>query len=270
MQQIFEHIISSFQALWKIKNYGETIEVITPQAMLNDNFVSVFITRRGNEYVVTDGGWIEAGMYDTIPDHRNVTYQRLFKFYVKEAGVSVTEGKGRIFYFKKIEEERFIPNLVFEMSRFVASVVNANYIPLAPDKDVNTFKRSARTYLSSQFGDDMIEYDRPLNTEIGIKFSAIKRDSDGGTKLINFVSGSSHTNYANSLCRSNTNFQMIESRHEELGVKRTVTLLDDRKAGILDAPLIKPYIDYLRDSGKKANVVVLWSQHEQLKDIVNR
>lgn len=270
MEQLFNYIVTSFQALWKMKDYGDTLEVITPVATLNDSFVSVFITRRGNDYIVTDGGWIESGMYDCTPDHHNATYQRLFRFYSKEAGVSVTEGKGRVFYYKKIADERFIPNLVFDLSQFVASVINANAIPLAPDKDQNTFKRNARTYLSREFGDDSMEYDRPLNPEVGIKFSAIKRDNDGGAKLINFVSGSSHTNYANSLCRSNTNFQMIANRHEELGVRRTVTLLDDRKTGVLNAPLIKPYIDYLREGNQTANFVVLWSEHQRLKDIVNR
>lgn len=269
MLQIFEQIVSSFQALWKVKDYGDTLEIITPQATLSDCFVSVFITRRGNDYVVTDGGWIESGMYDFTPEHHNATYQRLFKFYLNEADISITEGKGRIFYFKTIADERLIPNLVFDVSRFVVSVVNANAIPLAPDKETNTFKRRVRTYLSQEFGDDTMEYDRPLNPEISIKFSAIKRDNDGGAKLINFVSGSSHTNYANSLCRSNTNFQMIANRHRELGVKRTVTLLDDRKAGVLDAPLIKPYIDYLRGDNRSTNVVVLWSEHQQLRDIVN-
>lgn len=266
MEQIYNDIVNSFQALWKMKNYGDTLEIITPQATLNDCFVSVFITRRGNDYVVTDGGWIEAGLYDCVPEHDNAAYQRLFRFYVKEIGVCQTEGQGRLFYYKKIADKHLIPNLVFDMSRFVTSVINANVIPLAPEKEQNTFKRRVRTYLNNEFGNDVMEYDRPLKPDMGIKFSAIKRDNDGA-KLINFVSGSTHTNYANSLCRSNTNFQMIASRREELRIKRTITLLDDRKVEVLNAPLIKPYVDYLRDD--KSNEIVFWSNHQQLREIVS-
>lgn len=267
MEHIFENIVRSFQSLWKMKNYGNTIEIITPQATMNDNFVSVFITRRGDEYVVTDGGWIEAGMYDCEPDHLNMIYQRIFTYYVKKMGISNTEAKGRTYYYKKITDERYIPNLVFDMSHFVASVISAVTYPLIPEKETNTFKRRVRAYLNKEFGEENMEYDRPLTPEVTVKFSAIKREGDGA-KLINIVSGASSSVYANALCRSNSNFQYIASKHEKLGVKKTVTLLDDGKKGMLENPLVKPYYELLQES--VGSEIVMWSSHQQLLEIVNR
>lgn len=269
MEQIFHHIVSSFQSLWKMKDYGTSIEIITPQATTNDNFVSVFITKRGNDFVVTDGGWIEGGMYDCEPDHNNMAYQRLFNYYISSREVHVTEAKGQKFYFKKITDEQLIPNLVFDMTQFITAVVSAIDVPFVPEKDMNTFRRSARTFLSREFGDDNMEFDRPVTPEKQVRFSAIKRDADGA-KLINFVSGSTPTYYASSLCKSNMGFQMLANKRDALGIKRTVTLLDDRKQSLLEAPAVKPYYDYLRESRDTANIVVMWSQQQELLDAVSR
>ena len=65
-------------------------------------------------------------------------------------------------------------------------------------------------------------------------------------------------------------FQMLANRRDALGIKKTVTLLDDRKQSLLEAPAVKPYYDYLRESRDTANIVVMWSQQQQLLDAVSR
>ena len=54
MEEIYELVRAAYQSLWKIKNHGETIELITPMVTTNDMFISVFVTRRGDDYIVTD------------------------------------------------------------------------------------------------------------------------------------------------------------------------------------------------------------------------
>lgn len=267
MDKIFQIVVASFQSLWKIKNYDSTIEIITPQATINDCFVSVFITKRANDYIVTDGGWIEAGIYDCEPDHTNMIYQRLFNYYLVNNKILVTEAKGKKYYYKKISDEVFVPNLVFDMSQFIASVVNAVFVPFVPQKEQNTFKRRAKLYLNREFGEENIEYDRTLTPELHVKFSAIKRDSDG-TNLINFISGSNPSTYANCLCRSNMGFQMVEEKQSMLGIKKKVTLIDDSNESLLRTTLVKPYLDYLQGRANSTDVLLRWSQHEHLREIV--
>ena len=146
------------------------------------------------------------------------------------------------------------------------SVISCMSYPLIPEKETNTFKKRVRTFLNKEFGEENMEYDRPLSPNVTVKFSAIKRENDGA-KVINIVSGATSSVYANALCRSNSNFQYIKSRHEALGVKKTVTLLDDGKKGMLDNPLVKPYYELLQES--VGSEVVLWSSHKQLLNIVN-
>ena len=64
MKDLLNDIITAYSSLWSFKKRGNSIEIVTPVSTTNDVFVSVFLTMRGDEYVVTDGGWIDAGVYD--------------------------------------------------------------------------------------------------------------------------------------------------------------------------------------------------------------
>lgn len=267
MEEIFNHIVRSFQALWKMKNYGTTIEVITPMVTANDNFVSVFITRRGNDYVVTDGGWIESGMYECEPESLNLTFHRVFKYYINQYDVVATEALGKKFYFKKIASLDMLPSIVFDMCNFISCVVNTAFIPLMADRETNTFKRKAHAFLERSFGDESFEFDRPLTPDLNIKFSAIKREGDE-LKVINFVSGANATNFANTLCRSNTNFDMIEANRRDLHISKTITLLDDSRKKVIESNLVRPYYNYLLGKCTDDNKVVLWDGRDELRHIV--
>ena len=48
MDNIFDTIVQAYQSLWHFKDYGNTLEIITPVATVNNMFVSIFITKRGN------------------------------------------------------------------------------------------------------------------------------------------------------------------------------------------------------------------------------
>ena len=62
-QEIYDDIVSSFGSLWQTKVRGNTLEIITPFASTNHKFVSVFLTKNQDEYIVTDGGWLSGNEY---------------------------------------------------------------------------------------------------------------------------------------------------------------------------------------------------------------
>ena len=43
MDEIFDLVRNAFHSLWKVKHYGNTIEIVTPSFTTNDCFVSVFL-----------------------------------------------------------------------------------------------------------------------------------------------------------------------------------------------------------------------------------
>lgn len=263
MENVFETIKRAYQSLWKVKDYGATLEIITPVATINDMFVSVFITRRGNDYVVTDGGWIDSGLYECEVNWTTGPYKKIGSFYLESLDILRTESQGRVFYYKKIQSLELLPNLVFDMANFINGVISSANIQFVADREERTFKKKARGYLNREFGEDAFEYDRPIDDNVSVRFNAIKRGNDG-LRLLNFVSGTSSNYYANSLCRSNMNFEMIHSLHDRYRIRRTVTLLDDTKRSVIESPQVQTYYNYLLDKRTDENKVVLWSQHQEL------
>lgn len=267
MEKVFETITTAFQSLWKIKDYGKTLEIVTPVATINNMFVSVFITKRGEDYIATDGGWIDSGLYECEIDWKSHIFKRIGTYYIENLDIQKEETKGRTFYYKRINKLELLPNIVFDLSNFINAIISSSNIKFTADREEMTFKKDVRGYMRREFGDDRFEYEKSLSEDSTIRFNAIERNRNG-VKLINFVGGSNSTYYANSLCRSNTNFQMIQPYHHKFNIKRTITLLDDRKPSVINSPQVQTYFNYLMENQTDGNRVVLWSHRDELADAV--
>lgn len=80
MDELIQDIINTFSALWQVKCVGESYEIITPVPTSNDMFVSVFLTFRGDEYIMTDAGWLDSGVYD-IDEIGDTIYKKIMTYY---------------------------------------------------------------------------------------------------------------------------------------------------------------------------------------------
>lgn len=263
MENVFETITSAFQSLWQIKNYGNTLEIVTPVATINNLFVTVFITKRGDDYIATDGGWIDSGVYECDVDWDSHIFKRIGFYYLENLDIQRQSAKGRTFYYKRINKLELLPNIVFDMSSFINAIISSSRIKFTADREELTFKKDARGYMRKQFGEDRFEFDKPLYADSTIRFNAVEK-TNTGINLINFVAGSNSTYFANSLCRSNTNFQMIRTLHGGSNIRRTITLLDDRKPSVINSPQVRTYYNYLLGNKTEDNCIVLWSLREEL------
>lgn len=263
MDKVFDIVIKAYQSLWHMKNYGNTIEIVTPVATINDMFVSVFVTKRGSEYVATDGGWIDAGQYECEAHLDTATHKKIGSFFIDSMDIQVTEAKGRVFYFKKIESIELLPNIVFDMANFINAIVSTSNIQFNSDRQETSFKKKARGFLIRECRENTFEFDKSITNDVHVKFSAISRRNNG-VQLINFVSGSTSNYFASSICRSDMNFNMIQPIRERCHVNRTVTLLDDSQKSVIQSPQVQTYYNYLLDKRNESNRVVLWSEQDKL------
>ena len=119
MEKLIEYIIKSYNSLWKIKKHGNTFEIITPIATTSNIFVSVFLTRRGDDFIVTDGGWIDSGMYECEANSDDIYYFKLFQYYLEDYEIDILEHAGYHYYYKKIEKAELVPNIVYDLSSFI-------------------------------------------------------------------------------------------------------------------------------------------------------
>ena len=123
---ILNNIVEVHSRLWNFKQRGETVEIITPCFTTSDSFVSVFLTQRGDEFVVTDGGWISEKYYNDLIDLEDNHFNRLYEYYLTQYNISTIEAKERLFYYKKTTNWAMIPNLVYEVANFISAIVSSS------------------------------------------------------------------------------------------------------------------------------------------------
>lgn len=53
---------------------------------------------------------------------------------------------------------------------------------------------------------------------------------------------------------------MVLPLRDKYAIRKTITLLDDRKRSVIESPQVQTYYNYLLDNRNNENRVVLWSQ----------
>ena len=149
---ILNNIVEVHSRLWNFKQRGETVEIITPCFTTSDSFVSVFLTQRGDEFVVTDGGWISEKYYNDLIDLEDNHFNRLYEYYLTQYNISTIEAKERLFYYKKTTNWAMIPNLVYEVANFISAIVSSSFIQFESKKEadaIRRFRKHADSFIAS-------------------------------------------------------------------------------------------------------------------------
>ena len=265
MQDIFEAIKEAYNSLWHVKVLGESLEIITPMVTTSDSFVSVFVTKRGDEFVITDGGWISAGYYGCDEDNQGKAYQKLFQYYIDNYGILQTVGHGRTLYYKKVRDKMLVVNAVFELSHFISSVVSGANIQFLTDKKEKMFRSTVRNYLTQEFEEGTFKFGQRLSQSSSIDFAAISYIG-GHLQLLNFVTGSNIGYYRDSLGRSNMYFDYAKSVAERFRINKTIAILDDTTPSVYNSPSIKEFVSLSQD--RKGNILLPWSNRGELSSIL--
>jgi hypothetical protein len=265
MESVFEHIVKSYNSLWNCKVHGDSIEVITPSSTTNDMFVSVFVTRKEGEYIVTDGGWISDGYYDVVIPENTPCFDRVFSHYYNFYRIKDTEGKGKRFYYKKTSDVNLVPNLVYDLSGFISAVVSSSLITFTDEKETDNilrFRRQANNFLAAITDKKEIKFNAPFDDNFKvIKFSAIITRGNR-LNLINYVTGSNESYFAGSLGRANMNFEIIESSPPASFINKKIAIINDCAPGY-KLERMRHYIDLMNT---RSNLVsVNWSNREELE-----
>ena len=179
---ILNNIIDVYSRLWSFKKRGNTIEIVTPCSTTNDSFVSVFLTQREDEYIVTDGGWISENYYNDFIDLEDDHFNRLYEYYLTQFNISTLEAKERTFYYKKTNNQSLIPNLVYEVSNFISIIISSSFIQFESKKEkdsIKRFRRNADNFIASFKNKEQVKYGQSIHEKYSrLKFNAVIRKND--------------------------------------------------------------------------------------------
>lgn len=267
MEELIKYIVDSYNSLWKVKKHGNTWEIVTPMATTSNIFVSVFFTKRGEDYIVTDGGWIERGMYEHEACAEDIYYSKLFDYYLKDFEINTLEYAGYQYYYKKVQNPQLVPNLIYDLSNFINAVISASFITFEEKKEreqIGRFKRKATSFIHDIVGEDSLKTNYSIHEDLAIKFNAVVFQKDRMT-LVNYVTGSNNTNFISSLGRSNLNYDMVDTHSINRFINQKITLVDDTTKSI-NPTRIAPYLESI--GTKVGRTFVRWNEREKLREII--
>ena len=266
MDEIIKDIIGSYNSLWRTKVHGNSIELITPISTTNNIFVSVFLTKRQDNYVVTDGGWLYNEFYETSIDIEESEYNRLFTYYLEYYNIKKTIGNGIECYYKKTDKAILVPNIVYDLSNFISAVVSATFIgfrDIKEQEDLKRFTTKAKNFLKS-IADD-VDFNSSIHESIkAVKFGAVIKNTNRIT-LVNFVSGTNTSNFINSACKSNTNFEIADSSPMAEFIHRKISIINNQAEGYNEQKVAR-YITLLELKHKTKPIN--WTERELVKNLL--
>lgn len=252
MQDIFRQITSSFGALWKCRPRGESIEVITPFPTSTDMYVSVFVTKRGDAWIATDGGWMCKEVYNCCLPLDEKIYSKVFDFFVDDFGIkSTTSASGDTFYYKGTRDRRLVPNIVFELATFISQTVSVALVQFREQTEQERFSTQVKTFLRSRLNDERLKFNTSFSKEFqGARFNAVISSPRGRFSLINFASGRSAANIKSSIARASFNLDYIDFSPEAHKVENRIVLIDDEQLPF-DSPQIENAVALCRNKNQQ-------------------
>ena len=265
---IYADVVNSFGSLWNYKERGDSLEIVTPFATTSHKFVSVFIARRGEDFIVSDGGWIAGSEYGNTFDRDISCYDKAFLHYIENFQVKETYGTNKLpFFYKKTNKGINVPSLILDMSNFISTLVSLSDVEYEVErKPYDLFSRTANEYLSNVF---VGKFEHGVFFDLTtrhVKPSAIITKENGRKLLLNYVTGSTFSNFQSSIAKTSFIFELAEKSVSLLcdQIENKITLIDDTSSGY-DANKAAYMLDILTDKPRTKRVD--WSRKEELLNV---
>lgn len=267
---IFTDIKNAFGGLWQTKQRGNSLEIITPYATTNNRFVSVFLSKQGNDFVISDGGWLNSGVYEVAIGEETCFLKILYHFQNSFEIKQIVNAEGLTYYYLKTTNAIDIPAKLFDLTLFIQNIVSVSEIAFEDKEEKETKERFvsiANEYLKSFADKDKLKLNQFLIPEKkDIKFNAIYNNTPSTLSLINYVTGSSPYHFNGSISKTSTNFQMAEDSSAKTFIKSKVSIIDTSADGFVPDKLAS-YLYHLEHH--TGSLLVNWSEKERLQSILN-
>lgn len=253
-------IIEAFNSFWKCEKLDEnTLKIRVPYVSIVDKVVEVYLKFDNGNYVVTDGGYLSKYLASNEFGKTNKkVFDRIVDVYIEEYSISTKKEAGRIFFYKKTDNLEMLANVIFEVSDFAKSYLDALHIgAIEPkykeDRVALKFEKNTKTELTEHYEKKekySIRYNVNLipnrHFEVNATISTPKKQMNA----VQFLSGGSLQHYKNKISNTDFTYRLLKDfpmLHKRFAVyddncetyKEEQNELDDF-LGLLGKTLTKP------------------------------
>lgn len=292
--EVFNHILTmelslghleeavrvDFCSLWEVRQRNKfTYEVSTGLATCNDKFISVFVTqRKQGGFVITDGAYLEEGLYGKYEILATEKYFKPFEFFRMNFGVQQRYFNERNYFYKEVEKgkEHMLTRQIFDLSHFLQAIGNLLAVEDLPrDKGIDkaSFTKQLKQLLTQILPEKKVIHN--YNYEFGEKRKMKIRfhHKINNTKSFSFIqriAGSNSYNYENSVSRAYMNYDVLDrviSPQEYSYLKYKIVVVDQEAKGYTKHEDILNFLQK-RFKGDKVKLVRFPEERAKLEDIV--
>lgn len=260
---------SEFGDLWTCRpcSGGRVVHVQTPFSTPTDKLISLYIEQRGNEWIISDGGYLcdDENSYAFNQFNDPDKTKAVLDFLADEYDVQETKGAGRTFFYMKTTSLDLLSSRVSDVAAFVSSAVSALHCSalFAPSREPSMrFYGAANDYLRANIS----------NIETNVKYPGIKHRFHAKRQMpnlrdfvVSYVSASSPAYFERQLTQSIVYTEMLWTSYRT-SIYKTVTLIDNESPGFR--------YDEQKDLRKmlaeksKGTEPILWGDRETLVDLM--
>lgn len=265
---LFKLIKEEFCSIWDFKERGETLEIITPFSTTNSKLISVFVTKKRDKYIVTDGGWIMSGGYEITPDIYDETFNKIYEHYLSYYRIKIHEHVGTKYYYKSIDDLSLLTSLIYDVAHFMSSIISFSQIEFYDYKEKSereTFKNDANSFIGSLLQNKNIVFNKELSQDYkAVRFNAIITQG-AKIKLVRYITGSTTSYFLSSLTKATVDFEIANNSPFNDHIVQRVGLINDTAQGFAEGHLFR-HIHALEEHTKRD--IVKWSERETLIPIL--
>jgi hypothetical protein len=272
-EKIFIEVRKSFDSLWSTKlRSDQVIEIITPYSTTSNKFVSLFITKRKEKFVVSDGGLLNSEAYESEIDYEN---QCLLKVLYHLEGFyeikTTIDKRGIKHYYKSTDKVTFVPNLVYEMAQYISMCVSAATVPFVDQKEKEekeTFRKQVNTYLGSIITKSEVTLNGYLDKKNfrAVRFNAIVVKKNSSLSLVNYITGSNISYFTKSISNASVLFEIADNSPYGSHIKQKIAIVNNGAEGFVPERLHRHFEILQEHTGSEP---VKWSEKESLKTLLN-
>lgn len=237
LNSIFDIVKTDFCDLIDFKLRGDTIEINTAIPTLTNSYVSVFVSFRDGIYIISDGGWFDRNMYESLDTEDTDIQKRITEQYKSHFQIKETKSDdGTNYYYKTTKDLKLVSALVYDVGHYVASIVNSQNIAYRESEDLEDkklFHNNINSFFKEKFGSTKVEFNSAVNVDNvhKIKFNAVVRPNVRDNFYVMYVTGSRPSFFRKDLTEATINFEIIN----EYGIKpeyfRKVAVVNTAAAG---------------------------------------
>jgi hypothetical protein len=240
-ESVFCEIRDDFSSLWSYKLRGATLEIITPFSTMLGNTISVYLTKRDNRFIISDGMWICKLMSEhEIKENKEST------IYLNEIsqhyGIKTTEKDqaGYCFFFKSTTDIKLLSAYIYDLAFFENAALNSIYGAQTFFQNEDSQWQRFSTRVNNVLNDHILNNSKQ-NRNFSLEKNRTYTDWRFGAVLCNnssshlwfamYISGSTVGHFSDHICRAIAGFNYVGGRQELKEISHFSIVVDEDSKG---------------------------------------